>query len=95
VNVRVFHPSRGEANMTETTSWRRGFAAGFAALALGIGGQVATSASDDAEAGESCPFSRNAAADRLAERFTPHVDAHGIAQRVARAVLGLVLQTGL
>ena len=81
--------------MTETTSWRRGFAAGFAALALAIGGQVATSGADEAEAGESCPFSRNAAADRLAERYTPHVDAHGIAQRVARAVLGMVLQSCL
>lgn len=81
--------------MTETTSWRRGFAAGFAALALGIGGQVATAGADEAEAVEACPFSRNPAADRLAERFTPHVDAHGIAQRVARAVLGMVLQSAL
>ena len=81
--------------MTETTSWRRGFAAGFAVLALAIGGQVATSGATDAEVEESCPLSRNAAADRLAERVTPHVDAHGIAQRVARAVLGMVLQTSL
>jgi hypothetical protein len=81
--------------MTETTSWRRGFAAGFAALALGIGGQVATGSPDEAEAGESCPLSRNATADRLAERFTPHVDAHGIAQRVARALVGMVLQSAL
>lgn len=81
--------------MTETTSWRRGFAAGFAALALAIGGQVATSGSDEVDAVESCPLSRDATADRLAERLTPHVDAHGIAQRVARALVGMVLQSAL
>jgi hypothetical protein len=81
--------------MAETRSWRRGFAAGFAALALAVGGQVATSGTEEAEAVESCPLSRGATADRLAERFTPHVDAHGIAHRVARAVLGMVLQTSL
>ncbi len=81
--------------MTETTSWRRGFAAGFAALALAVGGQVATSGPEEVEAVESCPLARSATADRLAERFTPHLDAHGIAQRVARALLGMVLQTCL
>jgi hypothetical protein len=91
----VFHPSRGEANMTETTSWRRGFAAGFAALALAIGGQVATGGAGEVDAIETCPLARNAAADRLAERITPHVDAHGIAQRVARALVGMVLQSAL
>jgi len=32
-------------------------------------------------------------ADRIAERFTPHFEARGIAQRVARAVLGAMLHT--
>jgi hypothetical protein len=78
--------------MDESRSWRRGFAAGFAALALSVGGQLATRASE-CTAVRACPVSQNRLADRLAERFTPNIDAHGIAQRVARAVLGVVLQT--
>jgi hypothetical protein len=72
--------------MSEATSWRRGFAAGFAALALSVAGHVATSA-DSARV--SCPLSRT----RLADRVTPNVEVRGIAQRVARIVLGAVLGT--
>ena len=78
--------------MDESRSWRRGFAAGFAALALSVAGQVVTGASD-APAVRGCSVQRSRLADRLADRFTPHLDARGIAQRVARAVLGVVLQT--
>jgi hypothetical protein len=75
--------------MNESQSWRRGFAAGFAALVLSVGGHLAT----ETPAPESCSLSRSMLADRLAERFTPRVEARGIAQRVARAVLGAMLHT--
>ena len=75
--------------MNESQSWRRGFAAGFAALVLSVGGHLAT----EAPASGSCSLSRGMLADRLAERFTPRVEARGIAQRVARAVLGAMLHT--
>lgn len=78
--------------MDESRSWRRGFAAGFAALALSMGGQVIT-AEADAPAASACSVQRSRLADRLAHRLTPNLDARGIAQRVARAVLGVVLQT--
>jgi hypothetical protein len=78
--------------MSESRSWRRGFAAGFVALALSLGGHLATSGSG-APAWESCPLSRSRLTGRLAERVTPHLEARGIAQRVARAVLGAVLNS--
>ena len=73
--------------MSDSSTWRRGFAAGFMALALSVGGQIATSGSE-VSAGESCPLMRSRMADRLADRVTAHVDASAIAQRVARAVIG-------
>jgi len=69
-------------------SWRRGFAAGFLALALSVGGHLATGG---AAAGTTCSMSRMRLTNRLAERVTPEVDVPAIAQRVARAVLGAVL----
>ena len=75
--------------MNESQSWRRGFAAGFAVLVLSVGGHLAT----DAAAPESCSLSRTMLADRLAEQFTPRVEARGIAHRVARAVLDAMLHT--
>ncbi|HZX97835.1 MAG TPA: hypothetical protein VFE90_25180 [Myxococcales bacterium] len=77
--------------MDETRSWRRGFVAGFAALALSVGGQVATGADDAVEPAESCPLSRGRLADRVPDRLAPRMDAQGIAQRVAHAVVGAVL----
>ena len=77
--------------MTESQSWRRGFAAGFAALVLSVGGHLATSGGAPAES--ACSLSRTRLADRLAERFTPQVEARGLAQRVARAVIGAMLGT--
>jgi hypothetical protein len=78
--------------MNEATSWRRGFAAGFAALALSVGGSLATS--DRAvSSGDSCPLERARLADRVSERVTPHMEARELAQRVARLVLGAVLGT--
>jgi len=76
--------------MSDSSSWRRGFAAGFVALALSVGGHLATSGSG-MSAGASCSLSRTGLADRLADRVTPDVEARGIAQRVARAVLGAML----
>jgi hypothetical protein len=73
--------------MSDSSSWRRGFAAGFMALALSVGGQIATSGSE-VSAGESCPLMRSRMADRLADRVTAHVEVSAIAQRVARAVIG-------
>jgi hypothetical protein len=78
--------------MSESKSWRRGFFAGFAVLALSVGGQLATGG-QSVPAGSSCSLSRGRPADRLADRVTPHVEARGIAQRVARAVLGAVLNS--
>jgi len=73
--------------MSESTSWRRGFAAGFLALALSVGGHLATGG---ATAGMTCPISRMRLTNRIAGRVAPDVDVPGIAQRVARAVLGAV-----
>jgi len=73
--------------MSESTSWRRGFAAGFLALALSVGGHLATGG---ASAGTTCSMSRIRLTDRLADRVAPDVDMPGIAHRVARAVLGAV-----
>jgi hypothetical protein len=78
--------------MSESQSWRRAFAAGFMALALSVGGHLATSGSA-APAGGSCPLSRGRLADRVLDRVTPHAEPRGIAQRVARAVLGAVFNT--
>lgn len=78
--------------MNEAQSWRRGFAAGFVALALSVGGQVATRESD-VRAGRSCPLSQDRGADGFAERVPARADAQGLAQRVALAVLGAVLHS--
>ena len=78
--------------MSESSSWRRGFAAGFLALGLSLAGHLATSGSD-VSADSGCPLARGRLADRLADRVTPHLEAREIAQRVARAVLGVVLNT--
>ena len=78
--------------MNQSSSWRRGFAAGFLALALSVGGHLAT-ADNAVQAGTTCPLSRNRLADRLADRVAPHMEARGIAQRVARAVLGAVFNS--
>ena len=78
--------------MSEAASWRRGFAAGFTALALSVGGHLATS-ERAVSTGVSCPLSRGHLADRLSERMTPHMEARELAQRVARLVLGAVLGT--
>jgi heme A synthase len=78
--------------MSESMSWRRGFAAGFVALALSIGGQVATREAG-MEAGTSCSLARMHAPHRYAERLPPRVESRGLAQRVALAVLGAVLHT--
>jgi hypothetical protein len=78
--------------MSESTSWRRGFAAGFLALALSIGGQVATREAE-VVVGRSCPLARIHVPHRTAERLPPRMESRGLAQRVALAVLEAVLHT--
>ena len=78
--------------MSESQSWRRAFASGFMALALSVGGHLATGGSA-APAGGSCPLSRSRLADRVLDGVTSHAEPRGIAQRVARAVLGAVFNT--
>ena len=77
--------------MDESQSWRRGFAAGFTALVLSIGGQVAVRATDDRVASPSCSLSRRAVWSRFSHRPVPRAEERGLAQRVARAVIGAVL----
>ena len=77
----------------ENRHWRNGFLAGIAALALSMGGQVATSAP---AAPEACPLSRQpSVAQRLYDHFAPRVRAnHGVAHRVALALIGAMLSNG-
>ena len=77
--------------MDESRSWRRGFAAGFTALALAVGGQVAVRAADESAATPSCALSRRMVWSRFSHRAAPRADAQSLAQRVARAVIGAVL----
>ena len=74
--------------MNESMPWRRGFAAGFLALALSVGGHLATCGPT---AGTPCSLSRMRLTNRIADRVAPEVDVPAIAQRVARALLGAVL----
>jgi hypothetical protein len=81
--------------MNESTSWRRGFTAGFAVLALSVGGQIATRESDvrTGASTRSCPLSRSHVSAPWTERVEPRAEAAGLAQRVARAVVGAVLHS--
>ena len=70
----------------EATAWRRGFAAGFLALALSVGGQAASSRL----LGEarSCSLAAEpGVAEQLIEHLRPSLRGQGIAQRVALALL--------
>ena len=72
----------------ESRAWRRGFLGGFAAFALAIGGQVATSrlACEPVR----CPVVQPQVpvAQKLIEKV---VTPRGLTQRVALAVLGAML----
>jgi hypothetical protein len=70
----------------EAGQWRRSFAAGTIALGLSLGGHFTMG---EAQA-QSCPVEARRAS--LAERISPEIRAPYIAQRVAKAVLGLVLR---
>ena len=73
----------------ETRHWRRGFAAGVAALALAVGGQLATRTAEERTA---CPLSAEPSlAQQVLQRIKPAVSAQGLPQRVALAVLGAML----
>lgn len=75
----------------ERRAFRRGFVAGFLALALASAGQVALSRSSGAAG--ACPASAGPGiAERLIEHLRPTVREHGgVAQRVALAVLEAML----
>jgi hypothetical protein len=89
--------SRGDAikgvsmdRSLEAKAWRRGFAAGFLAFGLSVAGQMA--ASRTAADAPPCPLqAQPGVAEQLIERLKPAVRSHGIAQRVALAVLGAML----
>lgn len=73
----------------EAKSWRRGFAAGFLALGLSVSGQMSSSG-DSA----GCPLqSRPGVVEQLIEHLKPAVRSHGLAQRVALAVLGAMFRS--
>ena len=77
----------------EAKVWRRGFAAGLLALALSVGGQVA---SGPGTAGaSSCPVrAEPGLAEQVVQHFKPKVRSHGgVAQRVVLAVLGAMLHS--
>ena len=67
----------------EARSWRRGFAGGFAALLLALGGQ---SAVNYLTVPESCP-AETPVAQQLIEKLAPRMSG-GLTQRVAMALLG-------
>ncbi len=72
----------------EARHWRNGFAAGVAALALSVGGQLATAPA----AGEACPLApQPGIAARLFDEVAPRVHAQSVAHRVALALLGAML----
>jgi hypothetical protein len=70
----------------EARQWRRSFAAGTIALGMSLGGHFATVS----QASPSCPLSAQRAS--VIEKAFPRIHASQIAQRVARAVLGLMLR---
>ena len=71
----------------EASQWKRSAAAGLAVLALSLGGQAALSAgSEDAEACE-----RPGLVEKAFDRLVPQLGAPVLAQRMARAVLSVVV----
>lgn len=76
----------------EAKAWRRGFAAGSLALALAVGGQVASRSA--ARESASCPLgAQSNLAEQLVQHWKPAARHGGVAQRVALAVLGAVLHS--
>jgi hypothetical protein len=74
----------------EARGWRRGFAAGFLALALSVGGQMASGN----ESASCASAAQPGLAEQVIAQLKPSVRIHGgMAQRVALAVLGAVLHS--
>jgi hypothetical protein len=74
----------------EARHWRRGFAAGVAALALSVGGQMATSGA--LREGSACPIAaQQGLAGQLFDEFVPRVRIPTVAHRVALALLRAML----
>jgi hypothetical protein len=74
--------------MEESKTFRRAFAIGLMTLGVALGGQLATST--PAAARCSLPHGRPSAARILFARVAPRAES-GLAQRVARAVIGAML----
>jgi hypothetical protein len=73
----------------EAKAWRRGFSAGFLALAVSVAGQAVSSTVSDAQP---CPLSAQpGVAEQVIERLKPAVRSHGVAQRIALALLSAML----
>ena len=75
----------------EAKAWRRGFASGFLALALSVAAQIGVGRSEASHS--SCPLaaSEKGLAEQVIVHLKPTVRSHGMAQRVALAVLGAML----
>ena len=75
----------------ESKAWRRGFASGFLALALSVAGQLGVARAEAAH--QACPTlaAETGLAEAVIERIKPSMRSHGVAQRVALAVLGAML----
>jgi hypothetical protein len=74
----------------EAKAWRRCFAAGFLAFGLSVAGQTAASRMEVGST--SCPMqAQPGLAEQVIESLKPTVRSHGVAQRVALAVLGAML----
>ena len=75
----------------EAKGWRRGFASGFLVLALSAGAQVGVARYEARQ--RACPAwaPEQSLAEQVIERIKPSVRSHGVAQRVALAVLGAML----
>jgi len=78
---------------SEATMWRRGFAAGFLALALSVGGQAILGLGIGDLS--SCPLRAQAgAAEQVVQHLRPVVRSRGgVAQRVVLAVLAAALHS--
>jgi hypothetical protein len=82
-----FHGGESKGDAMDSRAWRRGFLGGFAALALAVSGQVATSSLSEPER---CPRAQpdTPVAQAILEQV---VAPHGLTQRVALAVLTAML----
>jgi hypothetical protein len=80
--------------MNEAKEYRRAFAIGLLTLGVAVGGQLSTSRAEDRPAALACKLSTArslAGVARLREPLLASRSEQSLAQRVARAVIGAVL----